>query len=377
MNDNTVKILHCADAHLDSPFAENDPDRAALRRSELRQTFARICTYVKLQKIDIMLIAGDLFDRDFVTLETVSHILRLFGDNKSCRFVISPGNHDPYTPDSVYAETIFPDNVYIFKSDQVTRFSFDELNCDVYGYAFTAPTIDRNPFAGTHPERSDRVNIMCAHGELNPVKPNKCPIKVSEILEAGYDYTALGHIHSPAELERVNGCIYGYSGCIEGRDFGECGYKGAYVAALSKSGGELNASVKKVRFSSRRYEKLSCDLTGCDTAELCYAKIFRLASEYKDDTSLRLTLTGEISPELTLSKEYLRSELEPKLFSLDTVDLTRPLCDFSALEKDPTIRGEFFRRLLPKLNDPSEEIRATASAALRMGLAALNGNSEL
>ena len=45
------------------------------------------------------------------------------------------------------------------------------------------------------------------------------------------------------------------------------------------------------------------------------------------------------------------------------------------LEKDMTMRGELYRELLPLLTGGSAEERATASAALKMGLAALEGRN--
>ena len=51
-----------------------------------------------------------------------------------------------------------------------------------------------------------------------------------------------------------------------------------------------------------------------------------------------------------------------------------PLLDYDELMNDISIRGAFFRELLPKLNSDDEEERKTAAAALRYGLSALEGN---
>ena len=42
-----IKILHCADLHLDSPFASDGIDHAQVRRNELRGAFSSLITYVK------------------------------------------------------------------------------------------------------------------------------------------------------------------------------------------------------------------------------------------------------------------------------------------------------------------------------------------
>ncbi|MDD4772066.1 MAG: DNA repair exonuclease [Eubacteriales bacterium] len=369
----SVKVLHCADIHLDSPFADRDPEKAAVRRSELRGAFSSLMTYARLNEADIVLIAGDLFDSEFVTSETISLVLREFARNASCRFVISPGNHDPYTQNGIYDKTDFPPNVYIFDDNRLSVFSFDDLNTDVYGYAFTSPSLEYNPFAGRRPENSGRLNILCAHGELGAAASLNCPIKLTDITSGGFDYVALGHIHNSDGVSLANGVYYGYSGCLEGRDFGECGYKGALFGSINKTDGVCKADIRGLRFSKRRYEILTLNLTGMTDAEAVYDKISAaVEKKYGNDTSLRLVLEGEISPSLILSESIIRQNLE-NLFSLQIKNNTLPLFDYALLEKDQTIRGEYFRCLLPLLQG-DEADRSDAALALRYGFSALAGS---
>lgn len=374
MKPTPVKILHCADIHLDSPFADRSPEKAAVRRNELRGAYSSMMTYAKLNAVDIMLIAGDLFDSQYVTPDTVSLVLREFSGNKSCRFIISPGNHDPYTQNSIYDKIEFPSNVYIFDNDRLSFFSFDDLETDVYGYAFTSPLLEYNPFAGHRPENPDRLNILCAHGEIGVPVSHYCPINLTDITAGGFDYVALGHIHNSSGITQTNGVYYGYSGCIEGRDFGECGYKGALYGEISKKNHVCNADIRGLRFSKRRYEILNINLTGVVSEETAYDKInTAVRKNYGDDTSLRINLEGEISPSVSISESVIRQKLESGLFSLQIINNTLPLFDYSMLEKDKTIRGEFFRRLLPFFQG-SDEQRENAALALRYGLSALAGN---
>ena len=187
-----IKILHCADLHLDSPFSLDDIKKSEIRRAELRGAFTSMMLYAKTEGVDIMLMAGDLFDSEYVSRDTAALMSREFSSNPNCRFVIAPGNHDPYTPESVYARVTFPDNVYIFDGDKLSYFAFDELGVDVYGYAFTSPALRANPFAGKRPRNPDRLNLLCAHGELGAVASQYCPIPLSDVRESGFDYIALG-----------------------------------------------------------------------------------------------------------------------------------------------------------------------------------------
>ena len=98
-----IKILHTADMHLDSPFTLMDSSLSEARRADLRSAFSALMMYVKDNKIDILLIAGDMFEHEYATKETVAMVIREFEKLPECRFVISPGNHDFYSSRSVYA----------------------------------------------------------------------------------------------------------------------------------------------------------------------------------------------------------------------------------------------------------------------------------
>lgn len=371
-----VKVLHTADIHLDAPFVGGGGAKSELRRNELFATFASMMDYVKLNGIDIVVISGDLFESENVTRDTAALLKREFADNPTCRFVIAPGNHDPYTDDSIYKKTEFPPNVYVFDSQKVTHISFDDLNVDVYGYAFTDNDLEYNPFKGVRPYKPSRVNILCAHGEITASASTNCPISLDEIKESGFDYVALGHIHASTEVQRLNDTYYAYSGCLEGRDFGECGKKGAILCVLEKDRCELKAEFKKLRFSKRHYEIERVNVSGAENMADILPRLKDMVSEkgYSRDTLLRIVLEGDVSPELVISGTAF-TQLEEQLFYLEIVNKTRPLFDIQKLEKDPTVRGAFYNELKPLLESDSEREREIAEMALKYGLSALSGNN--
>ena len=90
-----MKLIHCADLHLDSPMESNLPvEKARERRTEILATFSKLVSHADENGADAILIAGDLFDSGFVTKETTELLVSLFSSVPSCRFVIVPGNHD-------------------------------------------------------------------------------------------------------------------------------------------------------------------------------------------------------------------------------------------------------------------------------------------
>ena len=94
---------------------------------------------------------------------------------------------------------------------------------------------------------------------------------------------------------------------------------------------------------------------------------------YTEETLLRVTLLGSVAPSV---ENLARLESAQRgLFMLEIDDKTSPTFDKEMLEKDMTMRGELFRILLPALTSGTPEERATASAALKLGLAALEGRN--
>jgi len=359
------KILHCADIHLDSPFASLKSDRAEVRRNELRAAFTSMLLYARMNGCDIILMAGDIVDSAFATRETAALLVREFSAMPNTHIVISPGNHDPYTKGSIWTSADFPPNVHIFDSDKLSYFSFDELNVDVYGYAFTSPNLESCPFSGCRPIDPGRINLLCAHGDMTSPISKKCPITRSDLESCGYTYAALGHIHNTTGITHAGNTHYGYSGCLEGRDFGECGHKGAmWVTIDGDCDSGYNVTAKGIRFSKRRYEILELDVTGMsEVPEVVEA--FRTESQkraFGADTILRVVLSGSVPPALKLSLSDFGDN------AAELVDDTSPTFDAEYLKNDPGIRGAFYRELLPLLESDDPEKRRVAAEALRLGL---------
>ena len=65
-----MKIMHMADFHLDSAFSGFDKDSSDARRKELRSCFADAMKKARESKVELVLIAGDLFDTPFCSAAT-------------------------------------------------------------------------------------------------------------------------------------------------------------------------------------------------------------------------------------------------------------------------------------------------------------------
>ena len=127
-----VRILHAADFHLDSAFTGLNEQRARQRRQESRDLTRRMVEYANDHGVQLMLLAGDLFDSDSIYGQTAEELAAALAEFRG-HVVIAPGNHDCYTAASPYARTLWPDNVLIFTAPEMLSMglSFPQYGCTV------------------------------------------------------------------------------------------------------------------------------------------------------------------------------------------------------------------------------------------------------
>lgn len=371
-----IKLIHAADFHLDSPFTGCDIRMAEMRREELRSTFVNFMMYAKEKQVDLLLLSGDIFDGDTLQPKTVDMVEREFRSltERGTKIIIAPGNHDPYTKDGIWSKLKLPEGVIVFTSEKLSAVDFPEWNVTVWGYGFRTAVMTKNPFAdGNYTLRSDRINILCGHGDLYAATGN-CPITPAQIRASGFDYLALGHIHKASGLQKEGESYYAYPGCPEGRDFGECGEKGALIAILEKENGKFRMESAFQRFGKRRYEILELDVSEFTRQE---ELLEQLKTDIRErgldgDTLLRIRFMGQADPLLKLSEGALQP-IASRLCALEVLNMTTPKGTEEDFLNDPTVRGEFYRLLLPILHDGSAEEKEIAAKALHYGLSALNG----
>ena len=373
-----VRILHTGDIHLDTPFSSLPPKQSEIMRNELRGAFTSLMTFADLGNVDIILIAGDMFEQLFVTRETVK-LMRDEFEKLTIPIVITPGNHDPAGRNSIWLKDIFPSNVHIFKSEDLEKISFDELGIDLYGYAFTTSQMDSCPFDGRKVDDPDKINILCAHGDMTSPLSNKCPINERQILSFGADYTALGHIHNPGPIVRKDDKVYAYCGCLQGRDFGETGEKGAVLSDIEKSYGQVTIKAQRKIFSKRIFRNCVINVDEAETEDDIVGAVekYIIDNKFMSDTLLYAKLQGSVSVSLSIDTGQLSSRIasDTNIFSLLLVDETRPVWDAEYLKNDIGIKGEFYRSLENDLDSPDPDTRIKAKKALKYGLASLSGDN--
>lgn len=363
-----MKIIHTGDLHLDSPFSTLDPASSEKRRSALRAAFSSLVILARTEKVDLFLIAGDLFDHDCVTKDTINAVVKDMASVPDCHFVIAPGNHDPYCDTSPYKLVKWPDNVYIFSTECMNFVEIESLNTRIYGSAYTGQSKVAFTDSVFSANQDEKINILLHHGDIDLSQSPYCPVSTSVLAASGFDYVALGHIHKGTEILSAGKTKYAYCGCIEGRDFGETGYKGAIMGTLEKG----NVSLKHIRISSKRYEVIKFDVTGAESFSDVTGEIAKKCASFGDDTLLRIELSGITSESFSPDEDMLKLVI-PAVSYLEIKDLTQPLLNISKLKEDKSLAGEFYRNLQDALYSSDENERKTAQDALKYGLRAIYG----
>lgn len=361
-----VRILHAADFHLDSAFRALSPEQARQRRAESRRTAARLVEYGNDYGTELLLLAGDLFDSSEIYGQTAEELAQALASFHG-QVVIAPGNHDCVAAASPYVRTLWPDNVHIFTTPQITRFRFPQYGCTVYGAAFTAPEVTRGASLAGIADGDEGVAIGLLHGEVGKSDSRYCPIDVNQIAASGLDYLALGHVHTYAGVQQAGTTAYAYPGCLEGRGFDELGDKGFLIGEVDRGSVKLHF----VPFAARRYQILPVDVT--DRPPLA-AVTAALPPETEGDI-YRILLTGERDE--GVDADALTAQLAGRFYALEVRDQTTVRRDIWDGCGDDSLRGLFLQRLREQYDAASDEAqRRRIQQAARFALAAMD-NREL
>ncbi|WP_102347462.1 metallophosphoesterase family protein [Bacillus sp. Marseille-P3661] len=234
-----LKFIHTADLHLDSPFKGLKHMPAKLFQKVKESTFTAFTRIIELaitEKVDFVLIAGDLFDHDTRSLR--SQVILREGLQMLCnhniQVYIIHGNHDHLSGN--YAQISWPENVHIYSKEvEMKPFQIEGRTlAHIYGFSYGQRAVTENMTTYYQMIEGAPFHIGMLHGNLKGGTDHDAyaPFTVEELLDKQFDYWALGHIHKRQQIHENPPIIY--PGNIQGRHTNEKGEKGCYVIELSK-----------------------------------------------------------------------------------------------------------------------------------------------
>ncbi|MGN0504940.1 MAG: exonuclease SbcCD subunit D [Lachnospiraceae bacterium] len=357
-----MRFIHLADVHLGAEPESGTP-LGELRKQEIWDAFADIIEKCEKEQTELLLIAGDLFHGQPL-LREVKEVDYLFRKLTKTKVVMIAGNHDCLLPASHYYDVTFPEHVTFLMDTQADSVFIPELNTQVFGLSYEKKQIPEPRYDGIQIEDASRINILLAHGNING-GDKSIPLHRAAIEAAGFDYAALGHIHTH---QYITGRI-AYTGSFEPLERKETGRKGYIEGTLEKTGaGQAEVYTRFVPHAKREYVRLNVPVTP-EMTELAVADSIRKRQEELGRQHMyQVVLTGRRARELTFSPEaFFQSG-----FVVEVQDETVPDFDIPALKEQnaDNLIGRFIREIA-ETEETSVQGQVLKERALQYGLQAL------
>jgi len=256
-----MKFIHTADIHLDSPLRglSSYPDAPAERlRTATRDAFQNLVNVALDEKVDFMVIAGDVYDGDWKDFNTGLFFIRQMGRLRQAGIPVYLlyGNHDAESEMTKGLE--LPDNVHVFSSRKAETFRIDALKVALHGRSFKVAATTDNLVPGYPDPVSGWLNIGVLHTALegNSEHAKYAPCSVAELQAKGYQYWALGHVH--AQWIERGATTIAYPGNLQGRHIRETGSRGALL--VSAEDGEI-IDIERLEVDVLRWHALEIDIS--------------------------------------------------------------------------------------------------------------------
>ena len=341
-----IKILHSGDWHLDAPLQGRTAAQAEILRRELLKIPGKIAEVCREEGCDLVLLSGDLFDGAYTpnTYRTVYDALEKMG----VPVFISPGNHDFISPDSPYEKELWPENVHIFKDQQISCEDVPSLNLRAYGAGFQSmycPSLLED-------FQAEGYAVGVFHGDPTQVNSPYNPVSKGQVAKSGLRYLALGHVHKDDGFW-AGDTLCAWPGCPMGRGWDEQGEKGVLIVSMDKE-----IQVRFVPLDGPKFFDLTIE--GADPAAVLPA--------VANEDFYRITLTGEAE---RVDLDALQAEFAafPNLILRDQT--VRPL-DIWAGAGEDSFEGVYFGMLRDALEN-AEEDKDTILMAAKLSRQLLEG----
>ena len=369
-----LRLLHTADWHLGRRFP-SFPEEGQKKLSRARmEVVSKILDVARRNAVNAILCAGDLFDDPEPTPEFWGELVKILqarGSPHPPVFLV-PGNHDPLTPQSVWApghsfRAQLPAWVHVVDRDD---FEY-EIAPNALLYARPCRSkAGENDLAMALPAREpgdDRLRIGCVHGSTFDIDgyQTNFPIRQDAGVQRGLDYLAIGDTHSYRDVSKHLPVPTVYPGAPEPTTFDEVGAGSVVLVALFKRGLRPRVDAEPVAFW--RWEDVRCR----DMNELRNL----LTAQELDRCVVRLHLDMTVSLSEESEVERILRELRGTdaahgrigILVEDLVNLRLEAGSGETFPEDlpPVLKDTVARlgRLIKETIDEAEKLRATRALA--------------
>lgn len=312
------RFIHTADIHLDSPLrslAMRNGELADLVGNATREALVSIVDLCLEERVDALMIAGDLYDGDQTSMKTArflaGQLQRLHGAGIETYLI--RGNHDALS--RITQELILPPSVKLFAGRAETvELNRGNLNVAIHGLSFAKPHAPESLLPKYRTPVPDAANVGIMHTSLAgaPGHDLYAPCNVSDLHGWGYDYWALGHVHVRTEHGGDRAVIM--PGMPQGRDINEAGAKTVSLVTIND---DRSITVEERLTSIAQFERIAVDLTSAatwrDAVDLIEKEIARARDTTRSQHLVgRLRLDGitSLTWQLRRDRDLLLAEIE-------------------------------------------------------------------
>ncbi len=314
----SFRFVHAADLHLDSPLrslALRDPALADLIGNATRRAFVAIVRLCLDERVDALLLSGDLYDGDQTSMKTARFLADQIDalHRAGIKVFIIRGNHDALS--KITKELAYPDSVTIFggRASAITLAAGDRPVV-IHGISFANAHAPESLLTKFRPPVEGAVNIGLLHTSLGGTAGHDpyAPCDVADLHQSGFRYWALGHIHGRSAL--TGDATIVMPGMPQGRDIGEAGAKSVTLVTVADDG----AIILEARHTSvAQFERVTVDLDGIEDWRGMAAAFGTALGVARDGAvsehlvaRLRLTGTTPLAWRLRRDADLLRTEAE-------------------------------------------------------------------
>jgi DNA repair exonuclease SbcCD nuclease subunit len=255
--DLVLRLLHTADWHLGRRFPSfSEEAQKKLSRARM-DVVASILHVARRNAVHAILCAGDIFDDPEPAPDFWEGLARTFDMHAGQHppLFLVPGNHDPLTPESVWApghpfRARLPGWVHVVDRDD---FMYELAPQAVLHARPCRSKAGENDLAMALPARQpgdERLRIGCVHGSTFDIEgyQTNFPIQRDAGVQRGMDYLAIGDIHSFRDVTENLSVPTVYPGAPEPTGFDDPGAGRVALVALFRHGLRPRVDTEPVAF---------------------------------------------------------------------------------------------------------------------------------
>lgn len=278
-----MRFIHIADLHLgSSPEAEFLWGKN--RAEEIWDSFAAVIDACNEKEIDLLLIAGDLFDRPPVWAD-LDRAAKLFARLTATEVVMIAGASDYITEDSPWKTYPWQSWVHMLSDKHCMNVQLGNINTSVHGCSYYAPTEGKPYLEDARPDKESEYQILLGYTGDD----NHMPADLSELSEKGFDYIALGYEHKASVMQSMH---IAYAGSLEPLSVQETGKHGFILGEIN----EDSTTIRFVPFACREYINIKVRLSSDITEEELEEKLAAAINQYGSDNIFTISLEGRYQP---------------------------------------------------------------------------------